>query len=205
MAQERNSGRVLRWSLYTSALLLCVSLFRYALADMMTFFAPFVELAAWGSVFVVLIWSLVYSVIALKTERLRAFIPLSISLTALLIAIFFPFNQLDINRNFSSHLKERTVIVEEIQSGQLTPNVDYNASLIKLPSDHQDLSAGGGEVVYEQYENGFAVFFFRMRILDGASGFIYRSDDNPPCATDSLGDLSQIKKLRDHWFWAVLG
>ena len=49
-----------------------------------------------------------------------------------------------------------------------------------------------------------AIFFFTFRgILDNFSGFIYRSDDNPPLNGDFSGDFVEMKKLRSHWFWAA--
>jgi hypothetical protein len=206
MGKENNFGVLLWCSIITSVLLLSISLFRWTLVDILTpFLQPLLELVVWGSAILVLICALIYMVMNIKRIKLLAAIPMLISLSVVLIAFFVPFTKLVIEYDFRSNLQERTAIVEQIQSGQLKPNISYNARLIMLPPKYRHLSKGGGEVEYETYgSKTIGVFFFTFRgILDNFSGFIYRSDDNNPSPTDFGGDFIEITKLRDHWFWAA--
>jgi hypothetical protein len=175
--------KILLWcSIISSPLLMCVSLFRWTLVDILTpFLQPLLELVVWGSAIVILIWAIISMVFTIRRAKLLAVIPMLISLTGLILAIFVPFTRLVTEYDFRSNFNERKAIVEQIQSGQLKPNVSHSSSLIMLPLNFRQLSKGGGEVDYETYGSTTSVFFFTFRgILDNFSGFIYRSDGNDP-------------------------
>lgn len=181
-------------SIISSALLMGISLLRWTLVDIITpFLQPLLELVVWGSAIIILIWASLYMVVNIRRAKFLVIIPMLISLITLILAVFVPFTKLVTEYDFRSNFKERTAIVEQIQSGQLKPNTSYSSSFIMLPPDHRHLSKGGGEVEYETYGSTTSVFFFTFRgILDNFSGFIYRSDGNEPSPTDFGGDFIEI-------------
>jgi hypothetical protein len=208
--EKREYFRTLFWfsivtSIFSSTLLLGVSVFRWNLVDILTpLFAPLLEIVVWGLAIITLIWGLVYLFVAVKRDKLLAAIPLLICLSVMIAAYFVPFTKLAINHDFTSNLSERTIVIQQIKSGQLKPNASNNEMLVNLPTEHTHLSKGGGQVLYKNSGTTTSVFFYTFRgIMDNFSGFIYISDNGAPSQNDFGGDFIEIIKLRDHWFWAA--
>lgn len=181
--------------LVSSLLLLATALFQWTLTDWFTFlFMPFIGFA----VFVFFIGAMILSLFALILKRWIK--PLAIQLVALLLFFFFPFNEVVINYDFSKHLKDRELVIEMVDSGQIKPNVSHNENLIQLPAKYRRLSKGGGDIVIDRPAE--MVFFFTYRgATDNFSGFIYSAEDVKPRNENFNGDYMEIKKMKTNWYW----
>lgn len=150
--------------------------------------------------FVVLGWALIYAVLKFKTDRHKAYIPLAINIIIGFFIYLFPIQNLVVNVDFYSKLEDREKFVSMVKSHEL---INMKNGFVKLPQKEKHLSKGG-DIIVEEKNDTIKIFFYTFRgILDSYSGFIYCSDDTEPSKNTFGGDITQIKKMKDHWFWVV--
>lgn len=190
-------------SFIASVSAIVINIFRWSLVELFTpFLEPMLELAIYGFFLVIIVWSLIYGVTKIKSQKIKAFIPAIINIVAVTIIVIVPFTAITLKIDFYFHLNEREEVIEKITNDELVPNVFHNNSLINLPAKYRNLSKGGGDIIVEYENKNPNVFFFTFRgILDDFSGFVYRSDDNEPQKGDFGCDNIELEKLREHWFW----
>ncbi len=189
-------------SLATSSLLIGINLFRWWLIDLLFIFEFLLELLAGGLFLVSLLGSLSYFVSRLrKRGHLKAFLPLGLQVLTLILVWLVPFTDLAVDLDFQLNLQARERVVALVKAGALRPN---EHDLARLAREDQHLSKGGGEIRIERDAQALMVFFFTFRgVTDNYSGFIYRSNPQAPPVTAFGGEIVQIQKMRDHWFWAA--
>ncbi|KGR74376.1 hypothetical protein CD33_14815 [Ureibacillus sinduriensis BLB-1 = JCM 15800] len=190
---------VLYLSVSSSLIILGFYLFRWGLIDAFSvFLMPFLWLLTVGFFIV----GLVLSIIGVFKNKYWK--PLLIHLITILLLFLVPFNELSLKFDFLMKKEDRVEVISMISSGNLQPNVSHNKSLIKLPYKYNQLSSGGGEIVVERQGDAYSVLFFTLRgILDGFSGFIYSPDGLKPGKNDFGGDLKEIDKLNENWYFVV--
>ncbi len=190
-------------SVIASVIVILVSFFRWKLVDILTpFIEPILELIVFVFFLVAILWSLIFGLLKIKSQKTRAFVPLSINLVTLLIVLLVPFTALTLKMDFHFNINKREQVVEKIKNCELAPNVSHNDKLINLPTGYKHLSKGGGDVIVEYENKNPNVFFFTFRgILDNFSGFVYRADNNQPRNYDFGCEHVELEKLKDHWYW----
>ncbi len=143
-------------------------------------------------------------VLLIKHKRIKNLLPLFINVSTILIIVFCPLGDWKNSFTFQWHFDEMNKIVQMVNSGELSPNVKHNQRLIRLPSQYENLSVGGGEIIVDKINDLNVVFFYTFRgTPDGRAGFIHL-----PKKT-SLADLKRKiyyelyfqKKLTDNWFY----
>jgi len=190
-------NRLLLLSLISSLLVILVSLFQWDLIDIIT---EFLMLPIWLFVYaffiIMTIWTLIH---LLKNRKWQPFV---IQLITILLWLFFPFNQINLDLNFRSHQDKREEVATKIENGVIKPNVPNSPSLIQLPKEYTQLSKGGGDIVVETKGKAKSILFFTYRgMIDNFSGFVYNPNDNKPSKSDFNGDFKQIKKVHKNWYY----
>lgn len=189
-------------SVVISGLFLLFYIFQW---DLIHLWTPFLHypavLTIWGAMAFSTLLSLICGVARLGKSRGRSLLPLLLNVGAFCAVWFVPIDSIMLDLNFRWNFDKRTEIVKRIEAGEFPINRN---GLAQLPWGYRHLSRGGGEVIVARQGDTRIVFFFTYRgILDNFSGFFYRSDADPPNAADVGGDFKEIKKLRDHWYWAA--
>ncbi|MGG1887797.1 hypothetical protein ABDI02_17455 [Priestia megaterium] len=190
-------NRLLLLSLISSLLVILVSLFQWDLIDIIT---EFLMLPIWLFVYaffiIMTIWTLIH---LLKNRKWQPFV---IQLITILLWLFFPFNQINLDLNFRSHQDKREEVATKIENGVIKPNVPNSPSLIQLPKEYTQLSKGGGDILVETKGKAKSILFFTYRgMIDNFSGFVYNPNDNKPSKSDFNGDFKQIKKVHKNWYY----
>ncbi|MBM6601202.1 hypothetical protein [Priestia megaterium] len=190
-------NRLLLLSLISSLLVILVSLFQWDLIDIIT---EFLMLPIWLFVYaffiIMTIWTLIH---LLKNRKWQPFV---IQLITILLWLFFPFNQINLDLNFRSHQDKREEVATKIENGVIKPNVPNSPSLIQLPKEYTQLSKGGGDILVETKGKAKSILFFTYRgMIDNFSGFVYNPNHNKPSKSDFNGDFKQIKKVHKNWYY----
>jgi hypothetical protein len=191
-------------SIIASIVATSINIFRWSLIEILTpFLEPMLELAIYGFFLIIIIWSFIFGLMKMKSQKIKAFIPIIINIAAVIIIFVVPFTAITTKMDFYFHINEREDVIEKITNGELISNVSYNDSLINLPAKYKNLSKGGGNIVVEYENKNPNVFFFTFRgVIDNFSGFAYMSDGNEPERNDFLcTQILEVEKLKDHWFW----
>jgi hypothetical protein len=133
-----------------------------------------------------------------------AMLPLSINIMTLVIILFVPLTKFWIKFDYWWYINEREKVIELIQSGVLSPNVNHNKSLIALPSSFPNISSGGNEVVVKEYNHNKYIFFYTFRgILDNYSGFLYVPKTGDPRQFSDLDEenVTELIKFDENWYY----
>ena len=120
------------------------------------------------------------------------------------MVIYIPFTTLWLKVDYIINKEQRNVVVKEVLSGKLVPNVEYNSSLINLGGKYPNLSKGGNDIIIEHHDNFTYVLFSPFRgILENYSGYLYVPEGGAP---DRFSDLdktesTEIKHIEDNWYF----
>jgi hypothetical protein len=199
--------RVLTYvSSVASAGLLFVTALKWSLVDWITVFGIVpLESGLWLLLVLCAAAGLVCAAFARRLGRSATY-PLVICVSAALLASCFPFTRIWIGTNYRWYRSERERVVQQVQSGELRPNDDYNSELITLPASTPKVSMGGNQIVVETHDGQLYVFFFTFRgILSHYSGFLYVSSGGDPRRFGDLGDLPshtvELVEREEHWYF----
>lgn len=186
-------------ALAASLALIAVQAFEWNLMDLLTpFLAPLVALPVFLLFVVVGFATLVEAIAGLWKRQFYRLMPLGVCVAALVAAVEVPWTRVMLDVDFQLHRGAREEVVRQIQQGRLRPDPRFGTGLIKLPLRYRNLSAGGGEVVYE----GGEVLFYTFRgVLDSFAGFVYSPSDTAPGFASFGGDLKEVRRLRKYWYW----
>ena len=162
-----------------------------------------------GLVFILFGGALIVSVIAAskyKETRATSLLPMVMQVGALLLVMWVPLSYLYINANFALFKDQREKVVAKVNSGELKPNVKYDAHMISLGDSFPNLSVGGNQVVVYEYRKKKYVFFYTFRgFLDSnSSGFIYvpKGGDPQNCSEDVKEQpRARIVSLENNWYY----
>jgi hypothetical protein len=116
---------------------------------------------------------------------------------------FYKGGKLTTEMDFKTNFQRRVQVVQEIKNGNLKNNIDYNKSLIHLPSKYSGLSSGGNDIIFENKDGKLNVLFFTVRgVTDNFAGIIYKEDNAHPNPDNfNCGTLLESTKLDENWFW----
>jgi hypothetical protein len=94
----------------------------------------------------------------------------------------------------------RAEIVRAVTAGELAPAANEQQA-VRLPSDYEDLSAGGEIVVTRWNDELRVVFFTRRGVVDAWEGYVW--SDDCELDEDPLGGLlHEVRDLGECWFYA---
>lgn len=193
------SKKLLQLSIISSVIVIFYMFFQWRIVDIIT---PFLMLPVLLIVFGFFVYVSVRAIITLfKNKEWK---PIVIQVITFLLLFFIPFNQIVLDIDFKLNKSKREQVAKMIQSGELKPNVSYDASLIDLPKKYEHLSSGGGEIVVEKSGDGYNILFYTYRgILDNFSGFVYTPNGQKPSKKAFNGDFKEIDKMDKNWYFVV--
>ncbi len=130
-----------------------------------------------------------------------AALPLAINLFTLIIVQLVPFADLWETARFQLRLGHYEVVVAMVASGELAPG---ESGVIYLPEPYRYLSTDNGRISIQTEADTTAIFFFNERNAPrNFSGYLYRSDNNPPQQGDFLGRWRYVEQIRPHWYFCI--
>jgi len=139
----------------------------------------------------------------LRTDRgvKWAALPLAINIGTLIIVQLVPFSDLWETWRFSGRISQYEAIVQMVEAGELLPG---ESGVVTLPESYRYLSADNGRIWVEIDENATAVFFLTEQDGPGNfSGYLYRSDNNPPQQGDFLGRWRTVVQRQVNWYFCI--
>ncbi|MFO1109683.1 MAG: hypothetical protein U1E61_10910 [Bradyrhizobium sp.] len=153
--------------------------------------------------FACLVWSAA-QLLRIRKDGIKFALPFAICVATLLALQYAPLSQIYLSQNFWHYRTDRLRIVERVENGELTPNVDYNSSLIALPRRDAHVSAGG-DIVIEDADEGVYVLFLTSRGLKHYfTGFLRVPPDGDPKKFFEFADKPPTQLVRyDREWWFV--
>lgn len=129
-----------------------------------------------------------------------AALPLAINLFTLIIVQMVPFADLWETARFQVRLGQYEAVVALVEAGELVPG---EAGVAYLAEPYRYLSTDNGRIAI-QTEADTAIFFFNERNAPrNFSGYLYRSDNNPPQQGDFQGRWRYVEQIRPHWYFCI--
>lgn len=130
-----------------------------------------------------------------------AALPLVINIGTLIIVQLVPFADLGDAWRFRWRSSQYEAVVQMIESGTLLPG---ESGVVALPEAYRHLSVDNGRIWVESDGEATAVFFFTEQTAPGNfSGYLYRSDNNPPQQGDFLGSWRYVAQQQAHWYFCI--
>ena len=153
--------------------------------------------------FACLLWS-ASQLLRVRKDGAKFAAPFAICAATLLALQYAPLQQIYLGQNFWRHRADRDQIVERVENGELTPNVDYNTNLIALSRRDAHVSAGG-DIVIEDVDEGVYVLFLTSRgFKHYFTGFLRVPPNGDPKKFFEFADRSPSQLVRyDKEWWFV--
>jgi hypothetical protein len=130
-----------------------------------------------------------------------AALPLVINIGTLIIVQLVPFADLGQAWRFRWRSSQYQDVVQMIESGTLLPG---ESGVVTLPEAYRHLSGVNGRIWVETDEDVTAVFFLTEQSAPGSfSGYLYRSDNNPPQQGNFLGSWRYVAQQQAHWYFCI--
>lgn len=124
------------------------------------------------------LWSIINFAKSQGKSSFLQIIPIIINVAAVIIVVCVPLNSITEQINFNIYLNQRNEVVQQVISGELSPNVDRCPGLIELPVKLQKTSKGGYIFVTTR-GNNVVIFFYTFRgIPDSSRGFACFVDES---------------------------
>ena len=145
--------------------------------------------------------SFLYLIIHASFDVKKAAIPLVINLGTFLIVHFVPFDGLWQEARFQWRWNSYNAVVALVSSGEIQPD---EHGIARLPHKYRFLSNDQGQILVEIQDEVIHIFFFTSRRTPQSfSGFLYRSDNNPPYTGEFGGRWRHVVEKRPHWFFCT--
>ena len=154
--------------------------------------------------FACLLWS-ASQLLRIRRDGAKFAAPFAICAATLLALQYAPLQQIYLSQNFWRHRADRDRVVERVESGELSPNVDYNKSLIALPRRVANVSAGG-DIVIEDVDEGVYVLFLTSRgFRHYFTGFLRVPPNGDPKNFFEFADKppSQLVRYDKEWWFVA--
>lgn len=130
-----------------------------------------------------------------------AALPLAINVGTLIIVQLVPFTDLWETVRFQWRIGHYEAVVQLVEAGELLPN---ESGTILLPEAYRYLSADNGRIWVQTEGETTAIFFYTERNAPrNFSGYLYRSDNNPPQQGNFLGRWRFVNQKRPHWYFCI--
>ena len=118
-----------------------------------------------------------------------AALPLAINVFTLIIVQLVPFADLWEMARF------------QVEAGELVPG---DGGVAYLAEPYRYLSTDNGRIAIQTEADTTAIFFFNERNAPrNFSGYLYRSDNNPPQQGDFQGRWRYVEQIRPHWYFCI--
>jgi hypothetical protein len=200
---SRSPSACIRFCSVAAVIVVLMAALEWSIIDIVTpfLFAP-LQGAAWLLLLVGFIWAIAVRARTTVPGHAASY-PLLICSVALAAGLFVPWTRLWLAANERVHRTDRERVVRQVQEGSLRPNVSYNQSLIALGNGAPDVSKGGNEIVVEEHDGHWYVFFYTYRgILDHYSGFLFVPTGGDPRLFADASGRSTVMNTRDaNWFF----
>jgi hypothetical protein len=154
--------------------------------------------------FACLLWS-ASQLLRIRKDGVKFAAPFAICVATLLVLQYAPLQQIYLGQNFWRHRADRNKIVERVENGELTPNVDYNKNLIALSRRDVHVSAGG-DIVIEDVDEGVYVLFLTSRgFRHYFTGFLRVPPNGDPKKFFEFADKppSQLVRYDKEWWFVA--
>jgi len=154
--------------------------------------------------FACLLWS-ASQLLRVRKDGAKFAAPFAICAATLLALQYAPLQQIYLGQNFWRHRADRNGIVERVENGELTPNVDYNKNLIALGRRDAHVSAGG-DIVIEDVDEGVYVLFLTSRgFKHYFTGFLRVPPNGDPKKFFEFADKppSQLVRYDKEWWFVA--
>jgi hypothetical protein len=192
-------------ALIVSLVTLAIAIFEMSLGDFPSAFVLMGILPLAALLFIAcLLWS-VTQLLRIRTDGLKFALPFAICVATLLLLQYAPLQQIYLTQNFWRHRADRDRIVERVESGELSPNVDDNRNLIALPRRDARVSAGGDIVIDDADEGAYVLFLTSRGLKHHFTGFLRVPPGGDPGKFFEFADKppSQLVRYdREWWFVA---
>ena len=130
-----------------------------------------------------------------------AALPLAINVFTLIIVQLVPFADLWETARFQVRLGQYEAVVALVEAGELVPG---ESGVIYLAEPYRYLSTDNGRIAIHTEADTTAIFFFNERNAPrNFSGYLYRSDNNPPQQGDFQGRWRYVEQIRPHWYFCI--
>jgi hypothetical protein len=154
--------------------------------------------------FACLLWS-ASQLLRIRKDGAKFALPFAICVATLLALQYAPLQQIYLGQNFWRHRADRDAIVERVDNGELTPNVDTNKNLIALARRDAHVSAGG-DIVIEDVDDGVYVLFLTSRgFRHTFTGFLRVPPNGDPKKFFEFADRppSQLVRYDKEWWFVA--
>ena len=136
-------------------------------------------------------------------KRIQDFLPVVI----LVSYVAFLFANGEQFMNFNIYKEKRTDMIQMVNEQKL--HADTESSIIKLPSEYQNISSDGEAILLSDLNDSLIVGFWLSRgFLDsGFTMFVYASDDNAESIKNGITTVMWpyynifVEKLEKNWFF----
>jgi hypothetical protein len=192
-------------SAVVSLLTLLVATFELSMADWPSSFVLLVILPLTALVFIgCCLWSAT-QLLRIRRDGVKFAGPFLICGLTLLILIYAPLQQVDLQRDFYWYRAARERIIARVEAGELKPNVNYSENLIALGDDAPHVSAGN-DIVVDQAEEGTYVLFLTSRGLKHYfTGFLHTPPGGDPKKFFEFDDRppTQLVRYDKDWYFVA--
>lgn len=189
-----------RFIIFTNLTILLIEVLQYPIIFISNyfFFALFFVFGGIAIFAVTFIWALIYGLLGFKKKGWASFKGFVTCLLVPLITYFVPIGRPALDAEFWLFLIPREKVVEEIKAGKIPISHPFTL----LPNQDSYLSGDSRGVEVEQEGNQLRIFFeVEAGFLSDFNGFVYCSDENPPGEHPFTMQNTQIRKLKDHWYF----
>ena len=149
---------------------------------------------------IVLITSVIVSIVCIaRNKNLRnSYISLAISIITVILIFVFPFRMAKVNVELTLLEQDRLEIIDMVKDGEITADGLGNA---KLPKGFGHLSSDGEIFVYQNDSEQVISFWVFRGMLSGSVELVYSSTDESLIYANETGHpITNVKKLKDHWY-----
>lgn len=183
-------------SIISSFILFMFHLFKWELLKTFTLLLmPIIWLAVYG--FFILIYIIAIAHILKKKERL----PFYLQSLVLLLILIIPFEQILIDLYFAINKSQRAEVVSMIQNETMTTSSEAK---VHLPNKYAHLSSDDGSIEIEEQNGEYSLLFYTYKgIQDDFNGYIFSPNDKKPSNYSFGGDLKEIQRIEENWFYVV--
>ena len=157
--------------------------------------------------FILMIGEIVLFVLSIrgivKDKSYVSIISLVILISAGILIIVFPFEDVKFKYELRKYEKPRLEIVDMINNGKLKPQ-DENGNTV-LPNKYKKYSISGEVTIYQNDKNGQVIGFWIFRgMQSGSTQLMYSTGGEELIKANETGHpISKIEKLKDSWYYVV--
>lgn len=146
-----------------------------------------------------IVGSLLYLLLRANCGLRLAAVPLAVNVGTLLIIRFVNFGGLFQEARFQWHWAGYNEVVRLVESGAIQPD---ESGYAQLPPRYQALVGDGNTIRIETGDGVTGIFFYSSRHSPTSfSGYLYRSDGNPPQTGDFDGRWRYVAPKRPYWYF----